>query len=237
MKYILTLIVFVSIATATEPQALADRYNVLVGGLARTGPSPEQYDAFRYLVEQGPEGWRLLFQAQCDTNFAGDAARKIDSFWETSGLSEELLDKFHQTQGEQIAKRASNETWAILYAAAYERTAHRARHVTQFERIDGQFESVRIQLQRPSEALMAVAYLRVMLVEAKSFPGHNFPWTAPTGEQKKALEELLGWWKASRSRYNQEEAEQDGTGQPATRSESNSEGSAKPQPDAEGRAR
>ena len=210
----------VAIANATEPQALGDRYNILVRGLAQTGPTPEQYDAFLYLVEQGPEGWRFLFQAQCDTGFAGDAVRQIDSFWETSGLSADLLDRFSHAQRAEIAKRASNETWAILYAAAYERTARHSRHETRFERLNRHFERVRTLLPRPSEALIQVAFLRAMLVESQSFPGHTFRWTAPPDEQRKEFKELFAWWKAHEDSYKQSNTEQNGGGQPATRPES-----------------
>jgi len=48
-------------------------------------------------------------------------------------------------------------------------------------------------------------------------------------------EESIQDWKIQTLRINQ--AEQAGTGQPATRPESKSEGSAKPQPEAEGRSR
>ena len=49
--------------------------------------------------------------------------------------------------------------------------------------------------------------------------------------------ELVAWFENMRTTKKQAEAEQAGTGQPATRSESKSEGSDKPQPEAEGRSR
>lgn len=197
----------VAIANATEPQALGDRYNILVRGFAQTGPTSEQYDAFRYLVDQGPEGWKFLFQAQCDTGIAGDAVRQIDSFWETSGLSADLLDRFSHAQRAEIARRASNETWALLYAGAYVRTAHAARNEVKFERLNRHFERLRLLLDRPAEALIEVAFLRVMLVGAKTFPGHTFRWTAPPDEQRKELEELHAWWKAHEDDYKRTDAE------------------------------
>jgi hypothetical protein len=53
----------------------------------------------------------------------------------------------------------------------------------------------------------------------------------------KSLERLLPYFEAGRVVTKKTEAEQGGTGQPATRSQSKSEGGEKPQPEAEGRSR
>jgi hypothetical protein len=191
---------------AEDPQALADRYNTLVGNLDPTGPSSGQYDAFRYLVEQGPKGWELLIQAQFETGFRGDAARRIHSFCETSTIPKDLVDGYERAQRAELLKRVPNETWALLYAGACERVEFHARVDTYFVRLNGLFESLQKHPDQSTEALINVAFLRVMLVATPAFPGHRFPWTAPAAQRKQAVRQLIDWWQANRNEHKPKDA-------------------------------
>jgi hypothetical protein len=186
---------------ADDPQALADRYDTLVSNAGPTGPSSGQYDAFRYLVEQGPKGWELLIQAQFETSFLGDAARRIHSFWETSTIRKDLVDGYERAQHAELLKRVSNETWAILYAGACERVAFHARTDTYFVRLNDLFGSLLEHSDQPSEALIDVAFLRVLLVATPSFP-----WTAPAAQRKQAVRQLIDWWQAHRNEHKPKDA-------------------------------
>jgi hypothetical protein len=189
-----------------DPTALADHYNILVGTLDPTGPSTAQYDAFRYLIKQGPKGWDLLVEAQFETGFLGDAARRIDSYWETSDIPADLLVGYERAQHAELTKRITNETWALLYAGACERVAFHARGDTYFIQLNRLFESIRKHLNQPTEALIDVAFVRVMLVSTPSFPGHRFPWTASAEKQKQALDQLISWWREHQNEHKSKDA-------------------------------
>lgn len=164
----------------------------------------EQYDAYKELVRQGPDGWERLFRVLCDTTGSGDAARKIDCLWESSDMSQELVERFLAANQAEKARRASNESWALLYAGAYIRTEYRARGETDQARLDRHFAAIGKYLQRPEEVLIQIAFLRARLVGKQDFPGHRFPWADEGGKQKAALQELLEWWKKHRDDFREE---------------------------------
>lgn len=167
--------------------------------------SAEQYDAYRRLVSLELEGWEKLLSVLCDTRRRGDAARKIDSLWESSLIPGDVVDRFETAKRAEIARRSSNESWALLYAGAYIRTAHRTRWEGVQERLDPAFSSIGKHLDRPADALIGVAFLRVQLLERQDFPGHRFPWNEKSDKQKVALQGLLEWWKKHRDEFKEEE--------------------------------
>jgi len=117
----------------------------------------------------------------------------------------ELIDRFLAAKQDEIARRASNESWALLYAGAYARTEYRARDETELKRLDRHFAAIGKHLDRPAEVLMEVAFLRVRLLETEGFPGHLFPWAEKPEKQKAALQGLLKWWKEHRDEFGEAE--------------------------------
>jgi hypothetical protein len=175
---------------------------LLKNGQVETG----QHDAFYYLVANGPDGWRLLLERLADPTDRGDTARKIDSFWGATGIPTETVDEFIRFRKAELTKRArANESWALMFATAYVRTEHHGRRQTLVDRLDPHFNGLRKSRQYPAQALVEIAFLRVRLVSNEEFPGHRFPWTAPTDQQKKAITQLLAWWSNNRKRYVEQE--------------------------------
>jgi hypothetical protein len=172
----------------------------------RGNASELQYDAFRELVRQGPEGWESLFRIQLRSDFLGDAARRIDSFWELRDIPLEHFERFQAAQGAEIARHSVNETWALLYASAYERTAKRPGRLEDYQKkLDRHFSRLETSAGEPAKALLEVAFLRIHLVDNNEFPGHRFPWTEKPEKQKAALQGLLDWWKKHRDDFKPEE--------------------------------
>lgn len=191
---------------AAEKSALSsEAASTLTATTLESGvPSEVQYESFRELVKQGPGGWEILFRAQCRIDSSGDVARKIDSLWESSGIPSDDLERFHGAQRAEIARRATNESWALLYAGAYVRTSYHARGESDQDRLDRHFSRIEKSLDVPAEALIEVAFLRVRLVEVKEFPGHCFPWSETSGKQRDALQALLAWWDQHREDFREE---------------------------------
>lgn len=157
---------------------------------------PEARNAFMALVAAGKEGWDRIFALEFDVYTGGDYARYIDSLWNASDLPEGLVDRFQRAEFLEEEKRAQNETWALLYAQACERSnnIHAERHVSGVERMQKRID----ELEHPETAaepqLIAVAFLRVKLVERNDFPGHKFPWNGTAEEQAIAMKAILRWW-------------------------------------------
>jgi hypothetical protein len=168
--------------------------------------SDSQYDAFRELVRQGPEGWESLFRIQFRSDSLGDAARRIDSFWELRDIPRDHVERFTAAQDAEIARHAVNETWALLYAGAYVRTSYRPRRFDEYqEKLDRHFSRLEKSAGEPAKALIEVAFLRIHLVDNNDFPGHRFPWSEKPEKQKAALQRLLDWWKKHRDDLKPEE--------------------------------
>jgi hypothetical protein len=169
--------------------------------------SSAQYNAFRELIKQGPDGWETLFDIQFRIDPSGDVARRIDSFLEVSNIPQDQVERFSAAQDAEIVRRSVNESWALLYASAYVDTIHprKLRRVTDQERLDGYFSNIGESLGEPAKALIQVAFLRVLLVEVNDFPGHRFPWSEKPEKQRAALQGLLDWWKKHRDDFKPEE--------------------------------
>jgi hypothetical protein len=199
-------------ATAVVPptdlgySTIAQAHNALTEPLKDGRAETGQHDAFYFLVASGPDGWRLLLERLADPTGLGDTARKIDSFWGAGGIPAETVDEFIRFRIAELNKRArANESWALMFAAAYARTEHHGRRETFVDRVDARFKAVRKSRQHPAQALVEIAFLRVSLVSDEKFPGHRFPWAASADQQKEAITNLLAWWKSNRKRYVEQE--------------------------------
>lgn len=190
-----------STAVATEPRLRQMSLDELMKPLEARRPSPAQYDAFRNLVNEGPDGWAILFLALCDINETGNTTRCIDSFFENSGIPQDVLDRFQRARNAELAKRAANESWALLYAQAYTRSLYPIRGDTNVRRLDRRFDAIGKQIEHPEKALLDVAFVRVMLVDDADFPGHRFPWAGTEAQQTAAIHKLLDWWESHREHY------------------------------------
>ncbi|WP_367874965.1 hypothetical protein [Luteolibacter sp. Populi] len=204
------LVLLLSSATAfgeDQPQGLGDRYTKLVSGPRGANPSSAQYDAYYGLVAAGEEGWRFIFLAHFNLDSSGDVTRQIGSFWESSGIPDDVVTRFYAAMTAGVVKQSANETWALLYAAKNldAQAQVRRRPGSEKEALEGLFASLSKDAGDPAKALPRVALLRVRLASRADFPGHRFPWTAAAEQQKKELQVLLKWWKTHASDFDAEE--------------------------------
>jgi hypothetical protein len=170
-----------------------------------SGPTPEARRAYDHLMSAGEEGWRVLFRALFDVTENGDVARELHTSQKTAVISGAQIDRFDRIERAEVAERARNESWAILYAAAGERaglwrdrTDRRQRPTSRIEHIQKFIDALATPTEDDEPARMCIAILRVNLVECPDFPGHSFPWSGTQRQRRNAIRAVLLWWKRYR---------------------------------------
>jgi hypothetical protein len=197
-------------AFIASAKAVDQDLTVYAQALSRTQGPPlhsteEAVDGFRKLVAAGEEGWQLLFDLEFNTSSRGDVTRFISSLWDGSGIPQDLLKRFLEAEGLEKAKRAKNETWALLYADAHARciNSRAIRHISYFEQLQREFRALtHPDLQRP--LLLTVASLRVDFADKEDFPGHVFPWNGTKKQKGASIKQMLNWWQVHSREFENE---------------------------------
>jgi len=170
----------------------------------------DPHDAYKKLVAAGTEGWRRIFQVEFDVSEAGDLARHTGSLWgyvESDGITDKIADGFFRAERAELERRTRNETWALLYAAAYERSKNWRvdRRKTKTDRLQEHVNHLKNPDKATEPLLATVAFLRVNLVDRNDFPGHTFPWHGTAREKTAAVRAIEQWWTRHREEFKNDD--------------------------------
>jgi hypothetical protein len=195
--------IFAARGEEKKPPSLSDYYSILADG-GGSPPSGDQYDAFSALLQAKEPGWGLLSDLLLNVDREGDAARRI---WSGPLQDTPETGPFAESFEKELDRRLKNETWALLYAKADLASLRYGRHITEYELIQNDFDSVREEAKRGTFGI-DILYLRIRLMEYPSFPGHRFPWNGSAREKKQGIREILAWWNSHKKEVRAPDAEE-----------------------------